>query len=246
MLHVTNWPVESAKAAVVIVHGLAEHSGRYDYVAKALNKAGYTAYGPDLRGHGKSPGFPGQVGGEAEPLIIELAEVISGVEADKVFVLAHSGGTLLTLPAFTKLEVGTVAGLVLSGTATMLAPAALASLAGGEGIPPELISRSTDIVNAYKDDPLVFADSVPMELMGIAMQVTQMALQAVPLINVPVLLVHGGEDQICDKMGSQQVHTELVVTDKTLKIYDGLYHEVLNEPERDVVIKDIVDWLDAH
>ena len=112
-------------------------------------------------------------------------------------------------------------------------------------VPPESVSRDPEIVKAYAEDPLVF-DKVPPELMALAGDVTAKFFEAIPLITLPVLLVHGEDDQLCGLQGAQLVHTQLVVTDKTLLTYPGLYHEVLNEPERDKVIGDVVSWLDAH
>jgi alpha-beta hydrolase superfamily lysophospholipase len=242
------WPVDAAKAAVVIVHGLAEHSGRYDYVARKLNAAGYAVYAQDLRGHGQSVGFPGDMGGDVHQIVSDIVVECERVRTEhpKTFLLGHSMGTLYSLPAVVQAPAGTLAGLILSGIAVVPGPAVLASLASGEGIPPETVSRDPEIVKAYIDDPLVFNDSVPPEIMTMAVEATTQALQAIPLVPIPTLLVHGSADVLCDMSGAQQAHTELVITDKTLKIYEGLYHEVLNEPERDGVIADVVTWLDAH
>ena len=242
------WPLAEAKAGVAIVHGLAEHSGRYEHVAQALNASGYAAYGLDVRGHGRSVGFPGEVGGDVDRVIADVREFAERVAAahEVGFVLAHSMGTLLALPAVAALPEGTIRGLVLSGTALMPGPAVLDSMAAGEGIPPEKLSRDPAVVDAYKNAPLVFYDRVPPELMGLALEATQRASAAVPLITIPVLLIHGMEDEICDLQGAQYVHTELVGTDKTLKVYEACLHEVLNEPDREQVIADVVAWFDAH
>lgn len=242
------WPVEGAKGAVVIAHGLAEHSGRYEWVAAKLNAAGYAAYAQDFRGHGQSAGFPGDTGGDPQRLVDDLVAFCEGVAAShpKTFLLAHSMGTLMALPAVAEAPAGTVDGLVLSGCAIMPGSAVLESLATGHGIPPEAVSRDPAIVEAYKNDPLVFYDRVPPDVMGMAIEATQKAVAAIPLVAIPVLTLHGGGDTICDPLGSQEVDAQLVVTDKTMKIYDGLYHEILNEPERDQVIADVIAWLDAH
>jgi acylglycerol lipase len=240
------WPLADAKGAVVIVHGLGEHGGRYDYVGRALNAAGYAAYAQDFRGHGKSVGFPGDMGGDPEQLITDVVEQVSRVRAtqDRVFVLAHSMGTLFALPAVTRLPTDALRGLVLSGTALEPGPASADLITNG-AVPPESVSRDPEIVKAYIEDPLVW-DKVPQEVLLSTLDVGQRARDAVPLIEIPVLLIHGTEDKLTDIAGANYVHTQLVITDKTLIGYPGLFHEVLNEPERDKVIGDVVSWLDKH
>lgn len=239
------WPVADAKAAVVIVHGLAEHSGRYEHVARALNAKGYAVYAQDLRGHGRSVGFPGHMG-DVDRVISDVVEYCTRVRVahDKVFLLAHSMGTLISIPAVARMPSGTLEGLILSGTATSPGPASVELVTKG-AVPPEVISRDPDVVKAYVDDPLVFK-KVPGELMGELGNVTERVRAAIPDIAMPVLLIHGTDDQLCSIDGANFVWVQLVTIDKTLQGYPGLYHEVLNEPEKDQVISDVVRWLDAH
>lgn len=241
------WPVQNPKGAVVIVHGLAEHSGRYEHVAGALNRAGYSVHAQDLRGHGHSPGFPGQMGGDLEAIIGDVATHAARVSAahDKTFVLAHSLGTLFAIPAVAEVPAGTVDGLILSGTALHPGPAVLDSVASGQGVPPEVVSRDPEVVRAYVEDPLVFHDRVPSEVMAMATEAIQRATAAIGQILVPVLVLHGSDDELCDLEGANYVHVQLIGSDKTLHTYKELYHEILNEPERDEVLKDITDWLQA-
>lgn len=242
-----DWPVQDAKGAVCIVHGLAEHSGRYGHVAAALNRAGYAAHAIDLRGHGNSPGFPGAMG----DLATNVGDVVgfcmrTSAAYDHTFLLAHSMGTLLALPAVADLPSGTLEGLVLSGTALVPGEAILASLGTGEGLDPGLVSRDPQVVEAYANDPLVFNDRVPAEIMTMAAEATQEARDAVTLLTIPVLLLHGTEDKLTDIQGAHNVYVQCPIRDKTMQGYSGLYHEVLNEPERDEVIGDLVAWLDDH
>ena len=235
-----------AKAAVVIVHGLGEHSGRYDYVARSLNAKGYAAYAQDIRGHGQSTGFPGRMGDDADRLIADVVEECLRVRAayDKVFLLAHSMGTLLALPAVGRMPGGTLQGLVLSGTALRPGPAAI-ELATKGRVPAAVLSRDPAVVKAYEDDPLVWK-KVPGEVLSRATQLGEIAEKAVPEVSIPTLLVHGVDDQLCSIDGANYVWVQLVTIDKVLQGYPGLYHEILNEPERDQVIADIVIWMDKH
>ncbi len=239
------WPVDSSKGAVVIVHGLGEHSGRYEHVAGALNAAGYAVYAQDARGHGQSVGFPGDMGGDPDRVLDDVVEFCVRVRSqhDVVFCLAHSMGTLLSVPAVARMPIGTLRGLVLSGTISAPGPASEQLMTEGR-VPPESVSRDPAVVKAYADDPLVF-ESVPGALLALAGDVTMKFFEAIPKITIPVLLIHGQNDLLCDVSGAQMVHAQLVTTDKTLLTYPELYHEVLNEPEKDKVIADVVGWLDA-
>lgn len=239
-----SWPVEGAKGGVVIVHGLGEHSGRYEHVASALNAANYSAYAFDVRGHGQSVGFPGDMGSDPDQLIADVVEFVTrkGAEHEKLFLLAHSMGTMLSLPAIPRVATGVLDGLILSGCALEPGPAAADLITNG-AVPPETLSRDPEVVKAYVDDPLVW-DTVPPEIFGHTLEVGQKARDAIAMITIPVLVLHGVDDKLCDIQGSNLVHTELVGTDKTLIGYEGLRHEILNEPEKDKVISDIVSWLD--
>jgi alpha-beta hydrolase superfamily lysophospholipase len=114
------------------------------------------------------------------------------------------------------------------------------------GIAPEAVSRDPEVVRAYADDPLVFNTNVPPECTAAVMLVSQMAYAGAGKVSVPALIVHGGADPIADASGSKDLHDLLASEDKTLTVYDGLYHEVFNEPERDQVIGHVIAWLDAH
>jgi acylglycerol lipase len=241
-----SWPVAGAKAAVVIVHGLGEHSGRYDYVARALNAKGYAVYAQDLRGHGQSIGFPGDMPDDPKILFADVVDECMRVRAayEKVFLLAHSLGTLIALPAVARMPAGTLRGLVLSGTALRPGPAAAEMLATGK-VPAEVLSRDPAVVKAYEDDPLVWK-KVPFEVLARGAELGEIAEKAVAEVSIPVLLIHGTDDQLTSIDGANYVWVQLITVDKVLQGYPGLYHEVLNEPERDQVISDVVAWLDRH
>jgi alpha-beta hydrolase superfamily lysophospholipase len=186
------------------------------------------------------------MGSDPEQPVADIVSLCTRVRADHeaVFCLAHSMGTLFTLPAVARMPSGTLRGVVLSGTVGAPGPASEQLMAEGR-VPPESISRDPAVVEAYVDDPLVF-ERTPPELLAMAGTVTAMFFEAIPKITIPVLLIHGEDDRLCALSGAELVHTQLVTTDKTLLTYPGLYHEVLNEPEKDRVIADVVTWLDAH
>ena len=241
-------PAGDVVGTVLIVHGLAEHRGRYPYVQQTLAEAGYASHAIDLRGHGEADGFPGKVGSPDEFIDDVEAGVGLARENGPFFIVAHSMGTLPTLAYLGERSQDGIAGVVLSACPIAPGQATLDSLADPDapGIPPETVSRDPEIVRAYAEDPLVFNANVPPECTAAVMLVSQRGYLAAPQISVPALLVHGGSDPIAEAAGSKELHDALGSADKTLKIYDGLYHEVFNEPEKDQVLADVVAWLDAH
>jgi alpha-beta hydrolase superfamily lysophospholipase len=233
--------------SILIVHGLAEHKGRYAYVQQKLADAGYTSHAIDLRGHGEADGFPGKVSSPDEWLD-DIGEGLGLLDGDVRFLIAHSAGTLPTLAYLGERGQDGLNGVVLSACPIAPGQATLDSLADpdGPGIPPSAVSRDPAIVKAYAEDPLVFNENVPPECTAAVMLAAQRTFEAAAKVTLSVYLIHGGEDPIADASGSKDMHDALASADKTLKIYDGLYHEVFNEPERDQVLADVVAWLDAH
>src|SRR5439155_11235932 len=244
------WLAAEPRAAVALIHGLAEHSGRYEHVGARLAGAGYSVYTADLRGHGRSEGFPGDVSGlsdwleDAGAIVARARDAAAG---RPVFAFGHSLGALIA-PAYVARHPEAVDGLVLSGTAVVAGTALLASMADpeGQGIPPSAISRDPAVVQAYVDDELVFADRVSPEANAASLEAAIDVNQAGERLALPVLMVHGSDDAIADVEGARDLYDSLASKDKQLIVYDGLYHEVMNEPERDRVLDDIVAWLDRH
>jgi acylglycerol lipase len=250
MAFTRQWEAAQPRAAVALLHGLAEHSGRYEHIGARLAGAGYSVYTADLRGHGRSDGFPGEVSGLADWLEDTDAMVARARDAAAgrpVFAFGHSLGALIAA-AYVARHPDAVDGLVLSGLAVLAGTALLASMADpeGQGIPPTAISRDPKVVQAYVDDELVFADRVSPEANAAALEAAIDVNQAGDRLALPVLMVHGSDDAIADVEGARDLFDSLAASDKQLIVYDGLFHEVLNEPERDRVLDDVVAWLDRH
>lgn len=251
-------PDGAPRGAVVIIHGYAEHSGRYDWTGERLAEAGYAAYALDLTGHGQTGGEQAFVRSMNEFLMdVRLyVSLVRGWAPDvPMFVLGHSmGGAITTLHlAVDKPE---LAGAILSG-------AVLAGENRGRGVRERLVrvvgrllprlrigkldaasvSRDPAVVRAYEDDPLVYHGRMKAGLVAAMIRGVQRADDGAPGIALPILILHGSEDLLTSPAGSQRLYERIASTDKTLKIYDGLHHEILNEPERDEVIGDIIAWL---
>ena len=246
-----DWEAADPKGSIALVHGLAEHSGRYEYVGRAFADAGYSVRAVDIRGHGHSEGFPGQVTTLAQwhddvATVVELARSKSS-PGEPVFLLGHSLGSVISASFVATFEPA-LTGLVLTGYAGLPGHALLEAMAdpAAPGIPPELISRDPAIVKAYVEDPLVFEDRIPPECNAAGMEAAIAANTSPSAITLPVWMGHGSDDAICDVQGARDFYEALASEDKELDVYEGLYHEILNEPQRDRVIADIVAWLDRH
>jgi alpha-beta hydrolase superfamily lysophospholipase len=236
---------------VALVHGLAEHSGRYQHVAARLNAAGYSAAAVDIRGHGRSAGWPGVIDGLDDwvadaKAVLERARSAAG--DGPLFLMGHSLGALIAATYVVRAGGEGLAGLVLSSLAVLAGEALLASMADpeGQGIPSTGLSRDVEVQRAYDEDPLVFADRVPPEATAGGLESAIEVYAAAGSITLPVLMFHGDADGIADVGGARDFFEELGSRDKRLRVYEGLRHETMNEPERDRVLDDLVAWLDEH
>jgi alpha-beta hydrolase superfamily lysophospholipase len=253
---------------VIVVHGLHEHSARYAHVGARLAAAGFAVYAGDHRGHGRSDGRRANI----ERMALLQRDLRSFVQfaterhPGPVFMVGHSLGGLIALDYALSLgalslgvlssEAGTLAGLVLSGPAvTATAGSALAKRLAPvlSMLVPDLgvaslnaeqkISRDPEVVRAYRDDPLVYRGRIKARTGAEILAVIQRLPAALPRLCVPLLILHGTDDQICPLAGSVMVYEAVSSPDKTLRQYPGLYHEVFNEPERNQILTDLICWL---
>ncbi len=242
-------PAGTPRAVVAIVHGYAEHSGRYEWTAGRLTARGYAVEALDLRGHGRSDGERVFVDAFEEYLddVERFLERVRGRHPGQpVFLLGHSmGGGVVT--CFVVARKPALAGVLLSGSA-MLSPRP----APDPGTPPpppgplpaSTISRDPAVVAAYEHDPLVYRGAPRTDrakAMGAAFALVQGGMES---ITVPLLIMHGTGDLLAPPEGSRRLYERAGSRDKTLKLYEGLYHEILNEPEKEQVIADVLAWLD--
>ncbi|NQV41972.1 MAG: alpha/beta hydrolase [Candidatus Marinimicrobia bacterium] len=255
------WPCKDAKGVVLITHGIAEHSGRYAHVAQSLVEAGYTAVGFDLRGHGKSSGKRNYIN-SFQDYLNDLQEVLNRTRSSHpdlpLFLFGHSmGGGIVTL--FTIERNPDVKGVLLSGPSVKVSDDISPFLQKISGvisaILPKLpvvkldssdISKDPEVVNAYDEDPLNYRGGVLARTGSELLKATKTITARSQVIDLPILIMHGDTDKLSDVSGSEMLYANVSSTDKTLKIYKGLYHEILNEPEQDQVKADIINWLNTH
>jgi acylglycerol lipase len=253
-------PEREARAVVVIAHGLGEHSGRYAELAQRLVAQRHAVYALDHRGHGRSPGRRANIE-RFSYLVTDLA-TFAGRAARQhpgspSVLLGHSMGGAIATAAALKIQ-DTLRGLVLSGPALasgeivsgfkarlVRALSSLAPNAGALKLPPEAVSRDPEVVRAYEQDPLVHHAAVPARTVAELLEAMAAFPQSVLKLRLPLLVQHGIADSLVPVEPCRPIFQSIPSRDKTLKFYEGLYHEVYNEPERDQVISDLEAWLAA-
>jgi len=261
-LYYQSWlPASEPRAVLLVVHGLAEHSGRYLNLVDHFVPRGYAVYGLDQRGHGKSPGLRGYV--ERFSYFVDDLKTFLGVVRSKhrdtrIFIVGHSvGGTIATACAVHHQD--DFDGLILSG-ATLKAGASVSSglimvarilslllpKMGLDVIDASAISRDKAVVDAYVADPLVYRGKIRARLGAELLKAMQILPGQMPKIDLPILIMHGTADRLSNPEGSEILYDRVSSGDKTLKLYDGFYHEIFNEPGREQVFADMEAWLDIH
>jgi alpha-beta hydrolase superfamily lysophospholipase len=254
-------PEYKSKAVLLIVHGLAEHSGRYLNVVNHFVPLDYAVYGLDHLGHGRSEGRAVFVK-QFEDFTVTLKtyfDMVRDWQPDKpIFLIGHSmGGLISTIYLFD--HQAELTGAILSGPAvkvpdnitptTMFLGKVLSILMPGHrllALEAEGVSRDPAVVEAYVNDPLVYTGKITARLVAELIQTMQQASAEAAKITLPILVLQGSADKLVNPAGAQMLYDHASSTDKTLKIYDGLYHEVYNEPERDQVLGDVETWLEMH
>lgn len=250
-------PVGAPRAVVVIAHGIGEHSGRYEHVAARLTAAGFAAYALDHRGHGRSSG-PRAMIDRMDHAVTDVDSLVtlaaSGQASRPVYLLGHSMGGAIAL-AYALRHQERLRGLLLSSaaastdtasSAAWLEAKALAAVTLTVGVmDPGLISRDPAVVRAYREDPLVYHGKLPARTVVEVIDTIDRFAGELLMLRLPLLVMAGTADRIVPYAGSCMVYDRVGSPDRTLRLYEGLYHELFNEPERRVVLGDVVAWLDA-
>lgn len=261
-LAVTHWvPAVPPRAVVVLAHGYAEHAGRYDAVARRLTDAGYAVYAIDHYGHGRSDGDRGYVPHFSAYLdgMDALMTLVSVNHGDTPrLLLGHSmGGLIATLLLIRRQEDFVAAALSGPAIAPAQPPSTLViwisrflsrffPKTGVIALDANGVSRDPAVVAAYRTDPLVYTGKMSARLAAEMFDAMAAARADASAITLPLLIQHGDRDSLAAPDGSRRLFDHIGSTDKQLKIYAGLFHEIYNEPERDAAMDDLIAWFDAH
>lgn len=253
-------PSGPARRAVVLVHGFAEHSGRYDSTGAWLAARDCAVHAYDQRGHGRTASALGRIG-DFEGLLDDLDALLEDVARSHPglprVLLGHSMGGLVVATHLRERRPD-VAAAVVTGPALAISPevsplrrtlsSALGRLAPRlrmrAGLDPEGLSRDPEVVRRYLDDPLVF-DRVELGFVAEMFEVVERTATGPSDVQVPMLVLHGQADPLCLAEGSERFHAGLGTPGSRLRIYPGLRHEILNEPEREQVLNDILEWIES-
>jgi alpha-beta hydrolase superfamily lysophospholipase len=260
-LYYQRWrPEEGPRAALAVVHGYGEHSGRYGNVVDWFVPRGYAVYAFDLRGHGRSAGQRGHVGGWAEMRedVRAFLDLVHQQEPDlPVFLVGHSMGGMIALNYVLYHPEG-LEGIVASGPllSQLPLPSHLILIAKiSSSLLPRLpmkneldataLSHDAAVVEAYVNDPLVHGQGTPRMATEVVAAIDWTQAHAAELA-LPCLIVHGGEDRIALPEASQTFFDNVTFADKERIEYDGYYHEVFNELGKEQVLADVEAWLVRH
>lgn len=236
-------PPGEIKAVLMVAHGFAEHSGRYDHVAKYFVDKGYAVYALDHRGHGKSEGERVYVE-QFSDYVDDLKTFYNIIQKDspgkKIFIIGHSMGSAIALLYTARYQDG-LAGMITSGGGISSGDESpQPTRPANQPLPTDFLSRDPAVIEAYVNDPLVYRGPIPNRLGGMMTD----TVEAVPLINIPALIMAGND--VADGARSQNLFEQLSSKDKTIKRYNGLRHEIFNEPEQLQVFSDLEAWLEDH
>ncbi|OYQ38678.1 alpha/beta hydrolase [Rhodoferax sp. TH121] len=258
---IQDWPLEPGvrlRGVVILVHGLGEHAGRYDHVARQLNAWGFAVRGYDQCGHGESGGLPGSLPTDTR-LLDDLADIVDSTRArmDKhspLIVLGHSMGGLVA-GRFVSLGIRQVDALVMSSPAlnpglsafqkllVAVLPKLFPNLRVGNGLNASYISHDPAVVAAYQADKLVH-DRISARLARFIATAGPATVALAPQWKVPTLLMYAGEDKLVHPQGSRDFAAAAPAALVTTHCFENLYHEIFNELDAAPVFAALRQWLD--
>jgi alpha-beta hydrolase superfamily lysophospholipase len=259
-IHLRSWhPEGAARAVVVLSHGFNSHSGQYGWVAQRLAGKGLAVYAPDYRGRGLSEGKRFRVEHVGD-YVRDLAETVAIAKSRepglRVFVLGHSAGGVIGA-SYVLDHQAEIAGFICESFAFQVpAPGfVLAAIKGLIHLAPDLgvlklnnadFSRDPVAVAALNADPLIADETQPAITVAALARADERLHDEFPTITIPLLILHGTEDHATVCKGSQFFFDTAGSADKTLKLYEGHYHDLLADLGKEAVMADVTNWLEAH
>ena len=259
-IFVRSWqPDSQPRAVVVICHGVNSHSGQYTWVGEQLADSGLAVYALDLRGRGKSDGerfYVEDVGDYVNDVAGAVRLAKSRHPGLAVFLLGHSAGGVVS-SVYTLDNQAELAGFICESFAFQVpAPGfALAAIKGLSHIAPRLpvlklknedFSRDPKAVETLNNDPLTAHEVQPAITVAALVRADERLREEFPRMTLPLLIMHGTDDKATVCHGSQFFYETAGSKDKTLKLYEGHYHDLLNDIGKEGVMADIKAWIGSH
>jgi alpha-beta hydrolase superfamily lysophospholipase len=258
---IQDWPLDSdvaLRGVVILVHGLGEHAGRYDHVARKLNDWGFAVRGYDQCGHGESGGARGGMPTDTR-LLDDLADIVDSTrvrmqKGTPLILLGHSMGGLV-VGRFVSLKIRPVDALIMSSPAldpglsafqkflVAVLPKVVPDLRVGNGLNAKLISHDPDVVQAYLSDRLVH-DRISARLARFIATAGPQTVALASQWKVPTLLMYAGEDKLVNPQGSRNFAAAAPKDVVTTVCFDALYHEIFNELDASAVFATLQNWLE--
>lgn len=256
-IFVRSWAPDSTPPAVLVIcHGVNSHGGQYIWAAEQFVSDGLAVYALDLRGRGRSEGERFYVEDIAD-YVSDVANTIALAQSQypglPIYLLGHSAGGVVSATYVLEHQ-SQVAGFICESFAFQVpAPGfALAAIKGLSHIAPRLpvltlknedFSRDPKAVDALNHDPLIVHESQPAITVAALVRADERLHDAFPSITLPLLIMHGTDDKATVCRGSQFFYDTAGSTDKTLKLYDGHYHDLLNDVGKEQALADIQSWI---
>ncbi len=259
-IFVRSWlPGAPPRGVIAIVHGVKSHSGYYQWAAEQFVANGYAVYAVDLHGRGKSDGerfYLEKMGDYLDDVDSLIGLASSRHSSAPLFLLGHSAGGVIS-SVYTLEHQAKLTGFICESFAFQVyAPDfALAVVKGLSHIAPhahvlhlknEDFSRNPAVVKAMNEDPLIAHEAQPTRTVAELVRADERLKREFPSITLPILILHGTEDKVTKPAGSQLFYDTAGSADKTLKLYEGHAHDLLNDLDREKVMGDIVGWVNAH
>lgn len=261
-LYYRGWEATSPRASLLVVHGLAEHGGRYEDFGRRMAGFGVSTYALDLRGHGQSDGRRGHA--DRFELLLQDVErfrrQVQGCLPNQMpsFILGHSMGGLIASRYIEEYETSFRGAIITSPwLATAMAVPRWKTMAASmlnkilpalpidAAVDEQYLSHDPIVVTRYKDDPLVHGKITP-RLYAEASMAMGLVMSRSERIRIPVLMLLAGDDRIVDTKRSEMFAKSLKSPDVTVQVLPGYYHEVLNDHDRAVTVNMIRDWISKH
>ena len=252
------WKPKESKGIVIGIHGFVEHSGRYTKLGKYLEKNGYTLAMYDLRGHGKTAsqddfGHVDRFNSFVTDTEAFSSSLLNDRGTESAFLLGHSMGGLIVLYMLTRAKIR-LKGAITSGPSLSMNSTSvqriMLSLTHAISpktrvklpIDPSMLSHDPAVGPQYMEDPLV-CKRPSVSLIYELYQGSKEIWNHLQEVSTPVLMLHGSDDHIVPTSVTPQAYEKISTKDKSKKIYDTFYHEILNEKGKEEVYSDILTWM---